>query len=73
MTNTDLKALRAKLGYSMADFAACLGVPKSTFQRYEENSAAIPQVIKRRAFELETIDRVFFAGIGGRVDAVGEL
>ena len=69
MTSTDLKQLRTKLGYSMADFAACLGVPKSTFQRYEENSAAIPQVIKRRAHELATIDRVFFAGINSRVDA----
>ena len=69
MTSTDLKALRAKLGYSMADFAACLGVPKSTFQRYEENSAAIPPVIERRAYELATIDRTFFAGINSRVDA----
>ena len=69
MTATDLRNLRQKIGFSMSDIAACLGVPKSTYQRYEDGSSAVPANIERAAMELQQINDEFMAGLPGRVDS----
>lgn len=69
MKNTELRDLRLKIKFSMADFALCVGVPKSTYQRYEDGSAAIPPAIERAALELEKINIQFNETSVARIDA----
>ena len=69
MTSRELKDLRVGIGFSMADIAACLGVPKSTYARYEDGTAAVPSGIKRAAVELRQINETFMAELPARVDA----
>ncbi len=69
MTNKDLKDLRLAIGFSMSDIAVCLGVPKSTYQRYEDGTAAIPDPVERAALELKTINEEFIATAPARIDA----
>ena len=69
MTAEDLKTLRHNIKFSMADIAACLGVPKSTYQRYEDGTAAIPPTVERAALELQKINEEFTATAPARIDA----
>jgi len=69
MTASDLKILRHKIKFSMFDVSACLGVPKSTYQRYEDGSAIIPPTIERAALELQKINEEFIATAPARIDA----
>ena len=53
----------------MGSMASCCGVPKSTYQRYEDNTAAIPPDVIRAALELKQINETFIAELPDRVDA----
>jgi len=68
MTNKELRALRLEIKFDMSSFAACLGIPKSTLQRYEDGSAAVPDRIKRAALELLQINKTFYQDMGIRLD-----
>jgi transcriptional regulator with XRE-family HTH domain len=65
----NLRELRHEIGFSMADVAACLGIPKSTLQRYEDGSAKPPAAVVRAALELKQINVTFMAELPARVDA----
>ncbi len=52
----------------MADIAVCVGVPKSTYQRYEDGSAAVPPAVERAATELEKINIRFSETAVARID-----
>jgi len=65
----NLKELRHKIGFSMTDIALCLGIPKSTYQRYEDGSAEPPPAVQRAAQELLQINETFIAELPARVDA----
>lgn len=69
MTAKQLKALRSRIKFDMRSLAACLSLPLSTYQRYEDGSAAVPPAVSQAAQELEARDRQFMAGIASRVDS----
>lgn len=69
MTPKKLKSVRRRMRYSMQELADCLGIPKSTYQRYEDGSAAIPAKIERDVLYYQELDRKFFAGLPARVDS----
>lgn len=59
MNKQELRELRRGINFDMASFAACIGIPKSTLQRYEDGTAAVPARIERAALELEHINATF--------------
>lgn len=69
MENHQLKKIRRDIGFSMADIALCLGIPKSTYQRYEDGTSSIPSVVARGALELLQINKTFMAEAPARIDA----
>ena len=69
MTNLELKALRQRIKFDMRSLAACLELPLSTYQRYEDGSAKVPAAVGRAAIELERRDREFMSGLADRVDS----
>lgn len=69
MDASKIRAFRKELGYSMGDFALCVGVPKSTYQRYEDGTAQVPPAVVRAALELQQVDREFFSTMGDRIKA----
>lgn len=68
MTKEELRALRHEIKFDMRSMALCLGVPSSTFQRYEDGSAAVPERVKRAALELRQMNETFNDGMGLRLD-----
>lgn len=69
MTKEELRALRHEIKFDMGSVAACLGIAKSTYARYEDGSASIPERIVRAAYELRQINITFMQGLPARVDA----
>jgi transcriptional regulator with XRE-family HTH domain len=69
MTADNLKELRHNIKFDMRSMATCLGIPLSTYQRYEDGTAAVPDRIERAALELEQINVAFMADLPARVDA----
>jgi transcriptional regulator with XRE-family HTH domain len=69
MNAKQLKALRNRIKFDMRSLAACLSLPLSTYQRYEDGSAAVPERVSQAARELEARDRRFMAGLPARVDS----
>jgi len=59
MTNNELRDLRLRIKFDMRSMALCCGVALSTYQRYEDGTAAVPPHIERAALELEAIDKQF--------------
>ena len=70
MDHKELRRLREDIKFDMGSFAACLGIPKSTLQRYEDASAAVPPHIERAALELAHINATFMSRYqpGGHFD-----
>ena len=64
-----VRKVRRDIKFDMYSMAACLGIPKSTYQRYEDGSAKTPPEIMRAALELRQINETFITGLPGRVDA----
>lgn len=56
MTKDDLRQIRGNIKFDMRSMAACLGIPCSTYQRYEDGSAKIPDTVARHATELVHIE-----------------
>jgi len=73
MTHQELKTLRKNVKFSMDDMALCIGVPKSTYQRYEDGTAAIPARIERAALEIQNINTEFIANLPARVDSAARM
>lgn len=69
MTHNRLKKLRNEIKFDMRSMALCLGIPLSTYQRYEDGTAAIPVRIERAALELEQVNKTFIKELPKRVDA----
>ena len=57
MTNTELRKLRQGIKFDMRSTALCLGIPVSTYQRYEDGSAKVPDSIASAALALEEFER----------------
>lgn len=68
MTKEELCALRHEIKFDVRSFAACLGVPASTLQRYLDGSAAVPERVERAALELRQINITFNEGFDARMD-----
>ena len=69
MTKEELRELRHFINFDMRSMSACVGVPLSTYQRYEDGTAAVPERIERAVLELEQINRQFMS----RYDPGGEF
>lgn len=68
MTKEELRALRLEIKFDMRSFAACIGIPLSTYARYEDGSAAVPERVERAALELRQINITFNEGFDARMD-----
>jgi transcriptional regulator with XRE-family HTH domain len=64
----ELQALRLEMGYSMAEMAELLAVPKATYQGYENGSRSMPPGFINRVREWQQIDLEFMATLPQRVD-----
>jgi len=64
-----LKAVREGLRFSIGEMAAILGLPKSTYQGYEENRRSIPDDLINKAIAWCVNDREFMSGMSARIDA----
>jgi len=53
-------SIRKKLGYSIGDMAALLGLSKATYQCYDNNSRKIPDAVGVAVIRLYQKDREFF-------------
>jgi hypothetical protein len=73
MTREELRNLRLRIKFDVRSMALCVGVPASTYQRYEDGSAAVPLQVERAALELEQINTTFIQGLPRRVDAAIEI
>ena len=69
MDNKKLKQLRKEMKCSMAELAEVLGIPKSTFQRYEDGSAKIPVVLQENIIHIHKKDREFMRTLPRRLEA----
>lgn len=52
----------------MQDISDCVKIPKSTYQRYEDGSAEIPDTVWDDVLALQQSVNSFMAGIPARVD-----
>jgi len=70
MNNQQLRQLRQDINFDMGSMATCCGVPKSTYQRYEDGTAAVPPQVERAALELVQINTTFMSRYqpGGEFD-----
>lgn len=69
MNNNELRELRLRIKFDMRSMALCCGVALSTFQRYEDGTAAVPSHIERAALELEQINKQFDIESEARINA----
>lgn len=60
VTAKALKRMRLKMGYSIAEMAELLALPKSTCQCYENGSRSIPDAVLAEAQAAYERDRAFF-------------
>lgn len=64
----DLKQIREACDLSIANFAACIGLKKATYQCYEDGSRkAPPEVMEKAQTQLERT-RAYWAGMDQRID-----
>lgn len=64
-----LRELRKQAGYSIGEMAMALGLPKATYQCYEDGSRACPDGVPGKMQSIVEKDREFLAGLPARVDA----
>ena len=57
MTREELRIIRHKIKFDMRSMALCLGLPCSTYQRYEDGTANVPEKIARAVLALETFEK----------------
>lgn len=57
MTSEELRNIRHRIKFDMRSTALCLGIPPSTYQRYEDGTARVPDRIERAALALEEFER----------------
>ena len=65
----ELKQIWDGLHFSIGEMAAVLGIPKSTYQGYEENRRTMPNDLISKAIEWREKDLEFMRGIAARIDA----
>ena len=68
MTTEELCNLRHEIKFDIRSFAACLGIPATTYQRYENRTAKVPERIERAALELRQINVTFIQQMPSRID-----
>ena len=57
MTSEELRNIRHRIKFDMRSMASCLGLPCSTYQRYEDGTAKVPASVERAALALEAFER----------------
>ena len=57
MEAQELRDLRHRIKFDMRSTALCLGIPPSTYQRYEDGTARVPDRIERAALALEEFEK----------------
>lgn len=57
MEAQELRDLRHRIRFDMRSTALCLGIPPSTYQRYEDGTARVPEKIAHAALALEEFER----------------
>ena len=58
MTSEELRNIRHRIKFDMRSMASCLGLRScSTYQRYEDGTARVPEKIARAALALEEFER----------------
>ena len=58
MTSEELRIIRHRIRFDMRSMASCLGLRScSTYQRYEDGTARVPEKIARAALALEEFER----------------
>lgn len=58
------------MGYSIGEMALCLGVPKATYQCWDNNRTPTPEHIRDKMLKIQAQDREFMAALPARLDAV---
>lgn len=70
MTATELKIIREKMKYSMADFCILIGIKKPRYQRYENGTAKIaPELAEKITAEYRR-DRQFMSNLPAKIGAM---
>lgn len=57
MTADELKQIRKRIRFDIRSTALCLGIPHTTYQRYENGSAKVPDDIAQKMIELERFEK----------------
>ena len=57
MTSDELRNIRHRIKFDMRSMASCLGLPCSTYQRYEDGTAQVPERIANAALALEAFEK----------------
>lgn len=68
IVSTKIKRIRLKMGYSIAEMAACLGLKKPTYQRYENGTRQAPKNMIDIMRNYHDVDKKFIAGLPKRID-----
>jgi transcriptional regulator with XRE-family HTH domain len=68
IVSTKIRSKRLVMGYSVAEMAECLGLKKSTYQKYENGTRQAGNNILKTMEKYHLIDRKFMAGLPKRID-----
>ena len=68
MTKMEIKEIRELIKFDMRSLSLCVGIPLSTYQRYENGTAAIPEQLADKILEIRAINLTFTAGMAARID-----
>jgi transcriptional regulator with XRE-family HTH domain len=63
-----LRKIRLRMGYSVAEFAELLGLLKPTYQGYESGRRPMPATLLKQAQDAEKREKKFFKDLPKRVD-----
>lgn len=64
----NIRRIRLSMGYSIAEFAELLALPKSTYQCYENHTRPLPEEVLKNILEARERDVKFFKNLPLSVD-----
>ncbi len=67
MTKKELRIIRKELKYAMQDMADELQIAKSTYARYEDGTAAVPEDVAGKVRAVRDRNKAFFHGMTQRI------
>jgi transcriptional regulator with XRE-family HTH domain len=67
MKKKELQAIRKEMKYAMQDMADELQIAKSTYARYEDGSASVPDDISRKVVAARDRNKLLSAGMTQRI------